>query len=437
MHLLDTTTYELRSDLQSNFRQEGYAILSHRWVGQEITFDQLKGEIAGLCSGTKPERTPQVNKVRGAVDIARNLGIKWIWIDSCCIDRTNAVEQTESINSMFKWYRDAKVCITYLSDVRKHEPHVDTPAPDAFDSVERKGPSMWFSRGWTLQELLAPPDLRFYDRDWNFIGTKTTLAHLLERTTGIDAHYLTGKRHFATACIAAKMSWMAGRMTTRVEDTAYSMLGIFNINMTIQYGEGSRAFMRLQQVLLSTSKDESLFAWRMPEPDAGTKFTCGTSQEIAWEAGEWGLLAPSPDWFRDSGYVTTARPPNIERPLKGFEMTPDGIVASIPGVATREWEDLIMCLGVITLIGICIATEITTKSIQKREKKDFEYLLQCQIRNQMGRLTPIRIYLRPVSTGYKRIRCLEFGQGDEDSQPRSLTATNEGIIFQPSTGYPD
>ncbi|KAI0914589.1 HET-domain-containing protein [Ustulina deusta] len=437
MHLLDTTTYELRSDLQPIFRQEGYAVLSHRWVGQEITFDQLKDETAGLRSGKAPARTPQVDKIRGAAQTARDLGIRWIWIDSCCIDRANAVEQTESINSMFKWYRDAKVCITYLSDVQKDEPRVDAPGPERLDSVERDGPSIWFSRGWTLQELLAPQDMRFYDKDWNFIGTRMTLARLLERTTGIDSHYLTGEKHFGTACIAAKMSWMAGRTTTRVEDIAYSMLGIFNINMTTQYGEGMRAFMRLQQTLLSTSKDESLFAWRMPERDAWAKFTCGAAQDIAWEADEWGLLAPSPDWFKDSVHVITEHPPEIGRPLKAFEMTQGGIVAPIPVVGTRAWESLLLGLGVLVLVGICIAVPIVNDSSVKRGKKDFEYTLNCWIRNQAGRPMPVRIYLRPVLAGYKRIRCCEFGAGDIGANPRSSEVTKEAIIFQPATGYLD
>ncbi|KAI1750281.1 HET-domain-containing protein [Xylaria castorea] len=437
MHLLDTTTYELRSDLQPTFRQEGYAVLSHRWVGQEITFDQLKEEIKGLRFSTASARTPQVDKIRGAAETARNLDIKWIWIDSCCINRANAVEQTESINSMFKWYRDAKVCITYLSDVQKDESHSDSSDPQRLDSVERDGPSIWFSRGWTLQELLAPQDMRFYDKDWNFIGTKMTLARLLEGITGIDKRYLTGEKHFGTACIATKMSWMAGRTTTRVEDIAYSMLGIFNTNMTTQYGEGMRSFMRLQQTLLLTSRDESLFAWKMPDRNTESKFMHGTDQDIVWEADEWGLLAPSPDWFKDSMHITTESLPAIERPLKAFEITQGGIVAPIPPVGTRAWEGLIIVLGALILVGACIAADISNNSIRKRGEKDFEYQLKCWLRNQAGGLTAVQIYLRPVSTGYKRIRCFEFGQGDIGADSRSSEGMEEAIVFQPATEYLD
>ncbi|KAI0513252.1 HET-domain-containing protein [Xylaria bambusicola] len=436
MYLLNTETYELRSGLQPTFRQEGYAILSHRWVGQEITFDQLKDETLGLRFSTAPARTPQVDKICGAAQTARDLGIKWIWIDSCCVDRANAVEQTESINSMFKWYRDAKVCIAYLSDVQKQEPHNDVPTPERFDSLERQGPSIWFSRGWTLQELLAPRNMRFYDKDWNFIGTKITQSHTLERITGIDSHYLTGEKHFATACIATKMSWMAGRTTTRIEDIAYSMLGIFNITMATQYGEGIRAFMRLQETLLSTSRDESLFAWRMPERDAGIRSIRDANQDIAWDSDEWGLLALSPDWFKDSAHVTTEHPPDVERPLKSFEMTQGGIIAPISKVYWSRLYQCLLIIGVTVPVGLVMLPFIG-KSQVKRSKLDFECPLRCRLRNITGTQALVRIYLRPLSSGYKRIRACEFGRGDIPKNVRSSKWTERAIVFQPAIGYLD
>lgn len=174
---------------------------------------------------------------------------------------------------MFRWYRAAKVCIAYLYDVTRSEndssAKSDSPNLDVFKQFEKNEPSVWFSRGWTLQELLAPREMQFYDKEWNEFGTKSTLAHQLQEASGIDAEYLRGEKHFSNACIATRMSWMANRTTEREEDMAYSMLGIFDINMTPQYGEGMRAFMRLQKILLSNLLDESLFAWRMPEEGAG------------------------------------------------------------------------------------------------------------------------------------------------------------------------
>ncbi|KAI0185607.1 hypothetical protein EV127DRAFT_348003 [Xylaria flabelliformis] len=371
MHILDTTTYELRSGRQSTFRQDGYAVLSHRWVGQEeITYDQLKDEIKGLRSNTAPARTPQLDKIFRAAETARNLGIKWIWIDSCCINYADAIEQTKSINSMLKWYSDAKLCITYLNDVQKHEPYGDALGPKCLDSLERDGPSIWFSRGWTLQELLSPQDIRFYDKDWNFIGTKMTLARVLEEITGIDQCYLTREKHFETACITTKMSWMAGRTTTRVEDIAYSMLGILNINMTTQYGEGLRAFKRLQQALLSMSGDECLFSWKMPDRNTRSKFIYGVGQYAAWEADEWSLLGASPDWFKDSGNMTAECPLHVGRRLKASEMTQDGILRpNSPACITRAWGGLVILLGVVVLLRAYIAVRTGSDSAQKREKK--------------------------------------------------------------------
>ncbi|KAK1659938.1 hypothetical protein BDP55DRAFT_754968 [Colletotrichum godetiae] len=192
MRLMNTTSFELQSGEQSIFREEGYAILSHRWLPSEI-------------------RTPELT-----------IG-----------------QETESINSMFKWYRDAKLCIVYLSD--------------------------WFCRGWTLQEMLAPRDLNFFDGTWTYMGTRAELMVPLEKASGVSRRYLTGLQDLIKVCIAAKMSWMADRHTSREEDNAYSMLGILNVFMTPQYGEGPRAFQRLQETILSiqhkASRETSSGVW--------------------------------------------------------------------------------------------------------------------------------------------------------------------------------
>ncbi|KAI1733352.1 hypothetical protein F4680DRAFT_442058 [Xylaria scruposa] len=231
MRLLDTTSFELRNGEQSSFRQEGYAILSHRWVGLEITFDELKDHAAELRTGTRPLSSPQADKIRGACETARNQGIRWMWIDTCCINKNSATEESESINSMFKWYREARLCITYLADV-KRDAGLPITSTKIFKRIYNDEPSEWFFRGWTLQELLAPQDMQFFDMDWTYMGTKREMADTLARITGIKAQYLTGAEHFSEACIAAKMSWMAHRTTTREEDMAYSMVGIFGVTMT-------------------------------------------------------------------------------------------------------------------------------------------------------------------------------------------------------------
>ncbi|KAH8203524.1 hypothetical protein TruAng_002272 [Truncatella angustata] len=327
MRLLDTETFEMVSGEQSTFKQEGYAILSHRWVGREITFEQIQNSASQL-RGKAVQPTAQLAKIRGACDRAREQGLKWMWIDSCCINKASTVEESEAINSMFRWYRDAKLCITYLSDVRYS---ANGPRDDVFLNTEGRGPSVWFSRGWTLQELLAPRAMQFFDMDWRYMGTKFELADLLARITRIDVSYLTGEKHFGTACIASKMSWLASRETARVEDLAYSMLGIFNVVLTPQYGEGMGAFMRLQQLLLSTQTDESLFAWKLPKDQPLQTFAVPGG----WEADEWGLLAPSPSCFWDSNRLTIVGKP-LPRVHGGFMMTQQGLQALWSGAYSSD-----------------------------------------------------------------------------------------------------
>ncbi|KAI1869274.1 uncharacterized protein JN550_005904 [Neoarthrinium moseri] len=331
MRLLDTATFEMVSGEQSTFKEEGYAILSHRWVGREITFEQIQS-LASQLRSAPVQPTAQLAKIRGACDRAREQGLQWMWIDSCCINKASTVEESESINSMFKWYRDAKLCITYLSDVRFS---TGNPKGEVFRSVDGTTASVWFSRGWTLQELLAPKAMQFFDMDWQYMGTKAELADILAHITQIDVRYLTGEKHFGNACIASKMSWIASRTTARVEDLAYSMLGIFNVVMTPRYGEGMRAFMRLQQLLLSTLTDESLFAWKLPQYQPPQVFTV----PAGWEADEWGLLAPTPSCFKDSNRLTTIGKP-VPRVHGGFSMTQQGLQVPIfdPGKArTLGW----------------------------------------------------------------------------------------------------
>ncbi|KAL5321425.1 hypothetical protein ACEPPN_009383 [Leptodophora sp. 'Broadleaf-Isolate-01'] len=157
-----------------------------------------------------------------------------------------------------------------------------------------------------------------------------TLAEELADATGIDIRYLRGEQHFGEASIATKMSWIANRTTVRDEDMAYSMLGIFNITMVPQYGEGSRAFEKLQHILLSSLTDESLFAWRMPQ-DADESLKRHAIK--GWAHDQWGLLALHPSWFKDSGQITTSRPEDgvdlgdvVPTTSGGFSLTQEGIL---------------------------------------------------------------------------------------------------------------
>ncbi|KAH7350587.1 heterokaryon incompatibility protein-domain-containing protein [Rhexocercosporidium sp. MPI-PUGE-AT-0058] len=235
MRLLHTTKLTLHTFFDKDVPK--YAILSHRWDEEEVIFQDLQ-------SGRGPDM-PGFAKIQGCCAQARSDGWEYAWIDSCCIDKSSSAELSEAINSMFKWYEKAMVCYVYLSDV------------DGKKAIpEQLEVSAWFTRGWTLQELLAPETVVFFDRYWRDIGTKSTLEDLISQITRIRDIFA-----WQECCVAEKMSWASRRGTTRVEDEAYCLMGIFDVNMPLLYGEGKKAFQRLQLEILNSSDDDSLFCW--------------------------------------------------------------------------------------------------------------------------------------------------------------------------------
>lgn len=326
MRLLNTKTYQFHdTEDPVVLSSPEYAVLSHRWQAPEIKLQTFNADdLHNTTSGTSLQ-TPQLNKIRQVCAKARsrNPPLDWVWIDSCCIDKTNAVEESRSINSMFEWYRRAALCIVYLYDVDKGAPF-ESQSPD-----RRHKKSEWFTRGWTLQELLAPRQMEFYDRDWRFMGTKNSLAGTLAYLTGIGKEYLLGEKSIMTASVAERMSWMAGRSTTLVEDVAYSMLGIFNVNMAPLYGEGVKAFIRLQKTLMEDSTDESLFAWTVPED---TLLRCyeRRGKVPTWAPKTWGLLAPSPDCFTKYRDIVVIPEGVVPRLRGGYSWTQHGVMFEMP-----------------------------------------------------------------------------------------------------------
>jgi len=209
---------------------------------------------------------------------------------------------------MFRWYKDAKVCYAYMSDVSRHD-----------NLKQSMSKSRWFTRGWTLQELLGPENVVFYSEDWQSLGTKSQLSQLLSSITLIEEEYLLGK-DLQLASVAKRMSWASRRNTTRIEDVSYSLLGIFDVNMPLIYGEGKKAFRRLQEeILKSTPYDHTLFAWGTTiEWDSAPLPTCLYSTREFKEEGErlWsateagsllkGMLASSPGDFENSRHFVPA-----------------------------------------------------------------------------------------------------------------------------------
>jgi len=239
MRLLTTTTNAPQlKEFASNPEVE-YAILSHRWREEEVTLQDLMRPDVDTMKGFA--------KLKGACAIAQGLGFEYLWMDTCCIDKTSSAELSEAINSMYMWYRRAAVCLAYLDDI----------SGAGFQAI---GKSIWFTRGWTLQELIAPEEVIFYNSYWKVQGTRTNRVSELESITGISKEVLL-TRDMKNISVAQKMHWMSYRHTTRVEDQAYCLLGIFGINMPTIYGEGMNAFLRLQEEIIKRSDDQSIFAW--------------------------------------------------------------------------------------------------------------------------------------------------------------------------------
>ncbi|KAI1024868.1 hypothetical protein LB504_009713 [Fusarium proliferatum] len=261
-----------------------YAILSHRWGDddEEVSFKDMTRGATNKVGMTK---------VKGCCRQAKKDNLKYAWIDTCCIDKESSKELDEAINSMFQWYRRAAICYTYMADV----PHEQ----DIWESTFRFSTSSWFTRGWTLQELLAPAEIHFFDETWGLIGTKEELASEIEDITGIPRKFLLGWVDFHQASVAQRMSWASKRMTKRDEDIAYCLLGIFNVTMPMIYGEGRKAFERLQLKIMEQTTDDSILAWGVKVQ--GMEFESQTGpREDNTSAG---IFATSPMDFAKCGRI--------------------------------------------------------------------------------------------------------------------------------------
>jgi len=244
MRLINATTMELEGPF-TDYRAPPYAILSHTWGDDEMSLQEIADSTArcGNREGFK--------KIREACAQALRDDLFHVWVDTVCIDKTSSAELSEAMNSMYNWYAGAQVCYVYLQDL-------ESTSGDDLQGCR------WFTRGWTLQELLAPSSrsMTFFNSTWDSIGTKRDLVEQISTATEISVGCINGECGIRSYSIADRMSWASRRSTTRPEDIAYCLLGIFDVNMPLLYGEGQeRAFYRLQQEILRTSSDQTIFVW--------------------------------------------------------------------------------------------------------------------------------------------------------------------------------
>ena len=253
MRLLNVKTMRLEEFFEKSVPK--YAIVSHTWGEDEVTFREFDPVLG-------PRRTSK--KIDGCCTQTIEDGFDYVWIDTCCIDKSSSAELSEAINSMFAWYSKSEICYVYLSDVESCQ--IDNRSSDFWNC-------RWFSRGWTLQELLAPRFLKFYNSSWYPLGSLAKQGSPMKYTgdrnltfdiaaiTKIPYHFINGGASLIAASIAMRMSWASARQTTRIEDMAYSLLGIFDIAMPLLYGEGTKAFIRLQEEIIKNEDDLSILAW--------------------------------------------------------------------------------------------------------------------------------------------------------------------------------
>ena len=212
-----------------------YAILSHTWGDDEFLFEDLVNDTGKSKAGYE--------KILFCSEQAARDHIQYFWVDTCCIDKWNLRELSNAINSMFRWYKNAAKCYAFLSDVST--PTIDGRLhQNTWEASFRK--SRWFTRGWTLQELLAPASIDFFSSERQRLGDKDSLEQQINEITGIPVTALRGNS-LDEFSVLERMAWMEGRQTTEEEDMAYSLIGIFGVSMEFRYGEGKqKAFNRLQ-----------------------------------------------------------------------------------------------------------------------------------------------------------------------------------------------
>ncbi|KAI5927122.1 heterokaryon incompatibility protein-domain-containing protein [Camillea tinctor] len=343
MRLISVYTFEVKefTGEPSGADFPRYAILSHTWGPEEVSFQ----DIQDLDSAKQKQG---FDKIRKCCEQARNDGLEWAWVDTCCIDKTSSAELSESINSMFKWYEASTICYAFLMDIESWF---------GFDKILKTGrPSqiVWFTRGWTLQELIAPLRVTFFSTDWKPVGAKHLMSEKLSHFIGVPASILERKQPLSSIPVLSRMQWARGRVTTRKEDLAYCLLGIFDVHMPLVYGEGGKAFNRLQAEILRSTSDYTILLGSLDQ-----------HVDPVWSSGELMSVGINPDDYEDVIRDSmVARPDNsdttfVARPSEDVVFNPPdlretALQMTIPLFMISDDQHKINSDGSDPSCGICI-----------------------------------------------------------------------------------
>ncbi|KAI0715808.1 hypothetical protein C8T65DRAFT_643271 [Cerioporus squamosus] len=361
MRLLNTRTGEFI--WVENSHQLRYAILSHVWCKdprRETSYhDIIRFQDEVRSSRERREILPEdavlskaSYKIRGACALARADGIDWLWADTCCIDKASSAELEGAINAMYTWYSASTVCYAFLQDVDAHE--------DPYTPESGFRQSEWHARGWTLQELIAPQVVLFFSRSWRFIGAKHGMAGLIADVTGVDREVIAGHCAVNAVSVARRMSWASRRVTTKREDEAYSLMGIFGVHIPVVYGEGSMAFLRLQEEILKRVPDESIFVWdRALDPRTATR---SPHHSPSYEDAHTALFASSPALFSASADVVSLSKDRLSEVLgipihpPTYTATAHGLRVTLPLLRLAEdaFAAVLACQLNGTLLGLVV-----------------------------------------------------------------------------------
>ncbi|KAF9889966.1 hypothetical protein FE257_006840 [Aspergillus nanangensis] len=420
MRLLNTVTLKLEDITPNNIPP--YAILSHTWGENEVIFEDFQRRTAE----SKPAWSQKIEK---CCQQALRAGLEYTWIDTCCIDKSSSAELSETINSMYSWYENAQVCYAYLEDVSRD---VDPNKPGS--AFER---SRWFTRGFTLQELIAPHDVVFFSDDWVEIGRKSDLYINLCRITQIDEDILLHKRPVASASVARRMAWAAHRKTSRPEDIAYCLMGLFSVNMPMLYGEGERAFLRLQEEIMKQSDDQSIFAWVDPEssPDSLHGLLAPSPSRFAGCAN----ILPYQDWEPRQPYTMTNRGLQIELPLTRIQ--DDIYVAALDCPSPPDYKNFSFIAIFLRRLSDVDAQYARVKvgtlaEVRERSKPQTIYVRQVQLASEMYGVFPIhfmQIRSVPEQSVYRISNVIDVNGSSEKSPPAITSSRASETTEVPST----